>query len=69
MVVTMLIDADHLLAKPIYDAYRCSINFHPLHTYYAGIVYLLMLFFKQTRIIGIALVLHFITDGLDCLWI
>ena len=69
MVLTMLIDLDHLVADPIYDAFRCSINFHPLHTYYAVVVYIFFLFFKRTRIIGIALLLHIITDAIDCLWI
>jgi hypothetical protein len=32
MIATMLVDADHLLADPIYDPHRCSIGFHPLHT-------------------------------------
>lgn len=32
MISTMLIDADHLLADPVYDPERCSIGFHPLHT-------------------------------------
>jgi hypothetical protein len=32
MVATMLVDADHLLADPVYDPGRCSIGFHPLHT-------------------------------------
>jgi hypothetical protein len=32
MISTMLVDVDHLLADPIYDAARCSIGFHPLHT-------------------------------------
>ena len=32
MISTMLIDADHLLADPIYDPDRCSIGFHPMHT-------------------------------------
>lgn len=68
MVLTMLIDLDHLLAIPIYDAQRCSINFHPLHTYYALAVYVFLLFFKQTRIVAIALVLHLLTDAIDCLW-
>ena len=27
---TMFIDLDHLLANPIFDPNRCSINFHPL---------------------------------------
>ena len=31
MLGTMLVDVDHLLADPIYDAQRCSIGFHPLH--------------------------------------
>jgi len=33
LILTMLVDLDHLLATPIYDPNRCSINFHPLHTY------------------------------------
>ena len=32
MIATMAVDADHLLAQPIYDPNRCSIGFHPLHT-------------------------------------
>jgi hypothetical protein len=32
MLSTMLIDADHLLAYPVYDPERCSIGFHPMHT-------------------------------------
>ena len=32
MIATMVVDADHLLADPIYDPDRCSIGFHPLHT-------------------------------------
>lgn len=31
MIATMVVDADHLLADPIYDPERCSIGFHPLH--------------------------------------
>jgi len=38
----MLVDLDHLLANPIYDPLRCSINFHPLHTTPAIVVYGLM---------------------------
>ncbi|MDJ0645206.1 MAG: DUF6122 family protein [Flavobacteriaceae bacterium] len=69
MIATMLIDLDHLLTHPIFDANRCSINFHPLHTYYAGFIYILLFFIKKTRIIAIGLVLHLITDGLDCWWL
>ena len=32
MLGTMVVDVDHLLARPIYDPARCSIGFHPLHT-------------------------------------
>jgi len=69
MLATMLIDLDHLLATPIFDTNRCSINFHPLHTYYAIVVYIALLGFKKTRILGIGLCLHILTDALDCLWI
>jgi len=39
MIATMLVDADHLLANPIYDPARCSIGFHPLHTIPAILIY------------------------------
>ncbi|WP_323027790.1 DUF6122 family protein [Gelidibacter japonicus] len=66
MIATMLIDLDHLLATPLFDPGRCSINFHPLHTYYAMVVYVGFLFFKKTRILGIGLVIHMIADATDC---
>ncbi|MBA6154243.1 DUF6122 family protein [Gelidibacter maritimus] len=66
MIATMLIDLDHLLASPVFDPGRCSINFHPLHTYYAMAVYVGLLFFKKTRILGIGLVIHIIADATDC---
>jgi hypothetical protein len=43
MVSTMVVDLDHLLANPVFDLLRCSIGFHPLHSYLALAVYLLML--------------------------
>ena len=69
MMLTMLIDLDHLLAMPIFDPDRCSINYHPLHTYFAGIGYILLLFFNKTRIIAIGLIFHLFTDAIDCLFI
>lgn len=42
MILTMLVDLDHLLADPIYDPERCSIAFHPLHSIPAVIVYILV---------------------------
>jgi len=68
MLSTMMVDIDHLLANPIYQADRCSINFHPLHTYYAVAVYIIMIFFRNPfNIIGIGLLLHMLTDLIDCL--
>ena len=62
----MLVDADHLLANPIFAENRCSINFHPLHTYYAMGIYFVGLFFTKTRILAIALLFHMLTDFIDC---
>lgn len=42
MIATMIVDADHLLANPIYDPTRCSIGFHPLHTIPAIVIYALL---------------------------
>ena len=66
MLLGMLIDLDHLLANPVFDPNRCSINFHPLHSYYAIAVYLFLLIPKKTRIVGTGLVIHIIADFADC---
>ena len=66
MICGMLIDLDHLLATPIFAPNRCSINFHPLHSYYAIVVYVLLLLPKKTRLIGLGLVIHIISDAVDC---
>jgi len=65
-LLSMLIDLDHLLANPIFDKNRCSINFHPLHSYIAIGFYFLGIFFKKTRILSMALLLHIIADYIDC---
>jgi hypothetical protein len=65
---TMFIDLDHLLVSPIFDPDRCSVGFHLLHNYWALTIYILLLFFKKTRIVAIGLVLHIIADALDCYW-
>lgn len=66
MMLTMLVDLDHLLASPIYDANRCSIGFHPLHQYWFIGIYLVMSFFSKTRLIGVGLIIHMSLDALDC---
>ena len=68
MISTMIVDIDHLLATPIYQADRCSINFHPLHSYFAIAIYFVMSFLKRPlNIVGIGLVLHMFADYCDCL--
>jgi len=68
LLATMLVDLDHLLANPIFMADRCSINFHPLHTYFAMGVYSAMLLMKKPlNIIGLGLLFHMLTDYIDCL--
>jgi hypothetical protein len=68
MIATMLVDLDHLVANPVFQANRCSINFHPLHGYIAIGVYFIMTLFKKLRIVGVGLILHMIADYLDCFW-
>jgi hypothetical protein len=68
MIATMIIDADHLLATPLYDPSRCSIGFHPLHTWPAIVVYAALLIPARTRLIGLGLLIHMALDGVDCVW-
>ena len=67
MLCGLLIDLDHVLADPIFDPTRCSIGFHPLHSYWAIGIYVLMCIPKKTRLIGLGLVIHIIADQADCL--
>ncbi len=71
MVATMIVDLDHLIVDPIFDPNRCSIGFHPLHSYYAITIYLLMFFVPNiyVKIMAVGLLLHMFTDFQDCLWI
>lgn len=67
MLLTMLVDADHLLADPVFDPHRCSIGFHPLHTAPAIAVYVGLALIRRTRLIGVGLLIHMALDALDCL--
>jgi len=67
--LTMFVDLDHLVATPLFDPNRCSINFHPLHSYYAIAVYAILLAPTKTRIVAIGLLFHMLTDFADCFWI
>ncbi len=63
------VSIDHLTScKEIFVPDRCSIGFHPLHSYLAITIYFVLLFFKQTRVVGLGLVFHMLTDFQDCLW-
>ena len=69
MVLTILIDLDHIFSNPIYDVNRCSLGVHPLHTIWAALFYFIMLFFRSSKLnaIGIGCLWHLCTDGIDCL--
>ena len=67
MVLTMAVDLDHLWANPVFDPLRCSMDFHPLHSYYAIAAYLLMLAIPQLRFVALGLLIHMGLDGLECL--
>ena len=67
MVSTMVIDLDHFLANPVFDPLRCSIGFHPLHSYLAIATYLLMLALPRLRFVGLGLMVHIGIDGLECI--
>ena len=66
LIATMMVDVDHLLADPIYDPERCSIGFHPLHSYWAIGIYAFMVFWPKTRLVAIGLLIHMALDYLDC---
>jgi len=51
----------------LFDPLRCSIDFHPLHSYLAIGLYFSLLVPSKTRLIGIGLCIHIIADGFDCL--
>ena len=64
-----IIDIDHLLANPIYDPARCSINFHPLHSWYMMPLWAIGLFVKNkfVRYFCLSVLLHLLLDWFDCL--
>lgn len=67
MMAAMIIDLDHLWADPMFDPNRCSINFHPFHSFPAIAIYGMLAVIPKTRLIGLGLVIHLMVDMLDCL--
>ena len=47
---------------------RCSIGFHPLHSYLAIGCYIIMWCIPVLRIVATGLLFHMLTDFQDCLW-
>ena len=69
MLATMLVDLDHLLAWPdVFVPGRCSVGFHPLHSYPAIAAYAAAGLVPRLRIPAIGLLFHMLTDFQDCLW-
>lgn len=67
MLAGWVIDLDHLLADPVYEPGRCSIGFHPLHTWPAIALYGALAIPRRTRWFGIGLLIHIALDWIDCL--
>lgn len=63
---TMIVDLDHMVASPIYDAARCSIGFHPLHKIWLVGLYVALCFVSRARLIGLGLSAHMVLDSIDC---
>jgi hypothetical protein len=68
LMLTMLVDLDHLLASPILDPNRCSIGFHVLHSWPAIAVYAAALLHPKTRLVAAGLLIHMALDLADCWW-
>lgn len=68
LLASLLIDLDHLLATPVFDPNRCSVGFHPLHTWPAILAYAALLLPAMTRLIAVGLLIHIGLDATDCVW-
>ncbi len=69
MAITIVVDLDHLLADPIFDPNRCSIDIHPLHSWPAIVVYLACLLSPNLRVLALGLLIHMALDGTYCLFL
>ena len=67
LAAALLLDVDHVLATPMFDPNRCSINFHPLHTYWAMGGYVVLLLPPRTRVWAVGFLLHMALDYGECL--
>jgi hypothetical protein len=69
LMLSMLIDLDHLFTLPVFKLGRCSLGNFFLHSYIAIIIYFIFLFIPKLRIIGIGLLIHILIDLIDCIYI
>ena len=51
VIVSMLVDIEHLLADPIYIPNRCSIGFHPLHQIWFVALYVVLCLVRWSRFV------------------
>ena len=73
MLAVIVIDLDHLFATPLFDPNRCSIGFHPLHSYIAIAIYVIACILPYERMklswkyrpVAVGLVTHILTDVQD----
>ncbi len=66
LALTNLVDLDHLVADPLFDPNRCSIGFHPLHSWPIQPLWVALAIWPKTRLIGVGLLIHMALDAIDC---
>lgn len=66
LLLSNLIDLDHLFSYPIFAAGRCSINNHILHSNYLFPVYIVGLF-TRFKYFFMGIGLHLLIDYLGCI--
>lgn len=66
LTLTNAVDLDHLLADPLFDPNRCSIGFHPLHSWAIQPIWLALAIWPRTRMFGVGVLIHMGLDAIDC---
>jgi len=51
LLATMAVDLDHVFANPLFDPMRCGIGYHPLHSHFAIIGYVLGVLFIKNKLL------------------
>jgi hypothetical protein len=69
LISTVLVDLDQLLFNQVFEFGSCSINYFPLHSWPALLVYFLGLFFEKTRRVAMGLHIHMLADLMNCIWV